>query len=195
MTVIGYVHTRLGEDIAAIRAELTAAGCTAIYCDEQVPIRADWPQLDHALAAVPAGGTLIVCRLIHIGRSLEHLADLLATLDHCGVRLRALHEQLDTAEHGELLRQITHGLIDTRKFWRSEATREGLVAAVAAGRKRGRQPGPPLLTQEQDELDRQLRDTGLPVAEIADLICVSRAKLYRAWPPEDAPANGEDSAP
>lgn len=151
MTVIGYARTRPGEDTASIRAELTAAGCTAIYCDEQVSLRADWPQLDRALATIPADGTLIVCRLIHIGRSLQHLANLLTNLDQRGVRLRALHENLDTAQHGELLRQVTHGLIDARKAWRSEATREGLDAAVAKGRKLGRQPGP-LLTPEQDEL-------------------------------------------
>jgi DNA polymerase III delta prime subunit len=78
-------HPPGSDDIAAIQAALTAAGCTAICCDEQVPIRADWPQFDRALAAVPAGGTLVVCRLIHIGRSLEHLADLLTRLDHRGV--------------------------------------------------------------------------------------------------------------
>ncbi|RZU48836.1 DNA invertase Pin-like site-specific DNA recombinase [Krasilnikovia cinnamomea] len=195
MTVIGYARTRASEDTAAIRAELTAAGCTAIYCDERIPVRAEQPQLDHALTALPAGGTLVVCRLIHIGRSLEHLAELLICLDHRGIRLRALHEQLDTVEHGELFRQITQGLIDARNVWRSESTREGLAAAVAAGRKIGRQPGPPLLTQEQDELARQLRDNGVPLAEVAELISVSRAKLYRAWPTAAAPTTGEDSAP
>jgi DNA invertase Pin-like site-specific DNA recombinase len=73
VTVIGYARTRPDEDTTPVHAELTAAGCAAIYCDEQVSLRADWPQFDRALAAVPAGGTLIVCRLIHIGRSLEHL--------------------------------------------------------------------------------------------------------------------------
>jgi DNA invertase Pin-like site-specific DNA recombinase len=96
--------------------------------------------------------SLIVCRPIHVGRALEHLAALLMDLDHRGIRLRALHEQLDTAEHGELLRQVTQGLIDARKSWRSAATREGIAEAVAADRKPGRRPGPPPLTQEQDEL-------------------------------------------
>jgi hypothetical protein len=41
---------------------LTAAGCTAVSIDEQVSIRADWPQLGRALAAVPSGGTLMICR-------------------------------------------------------------------------------------------------------------------------------------
>ncbi len=194
MTAIGYARTRTGDDTAAIRAELTAAGCVAVYCDEQVSMRADWPQLDRTLAALATGGPLIVCRLIHISRSLEHLADLLTTLDRRGVRFRALHEQLDTAEHGELLRQVTHGLIDARHAWRSEATREGLATAVAAGHKLGRQPGRPPLTQEQDELARQLRTAGLPATEIADLIGVTRSKLYRTRPP-DAPSTGKHSAP
>lgn len=36
---------------------------------------------------------------------------------------------------------------------------------------------------------------GLSVAEIADLIGVSRGKLYRAWPPGAARTTGEDSVP
>lgn len=111
------------------------------------------------------------------------------------MRFYALHEPLDTAEHGDL-RQVTHGLIETQKAWRSEATREGLAEAVAAGRKLGRRPGPPPLTQEQDELAHHLRATGVPVTEITALIGVSRSKLYRAQPPETAaPTTDEDSAP
>jgi DNA invertase Pin-like site-specific DNA recombinase len=66
--------------------------------------------------------------------------------------------------------------------------------AVAAGRKLGRRPAP-LLTPEQDELARQLQATGRSVTEIADLIGVSRAKLYRAMPPDRATSTGEDSPP
>jgi DNA invertase Pin-like site-specific DNA recombinase len=73
--------------------------------------------------------------------------------------------------------------------------REGLAAAVAAGHTLGRQPGPPLPTQQQHELARQLRDSGLSVAEIADLIGVSRTTLYRALQPDDVPTTDEESAP
>lgn len=157
--------------------------------------RAEQPQLEYALATIPAGGTLIVCRLIHIGRSLEHLFDLLNRLDRHGIRLRILHEQLDTAEHGELLRQATHGLADAQKAWRSEATRHGLAAAAADGRRPGRRPNPPLLTTDQEELARQLQATSHTLAEIADLLGVSRTAMYRAQPFTRPPTTGEDSAP
>lgn len=179
MTQIGYIRTRPGEDVAPLHATLTAVGCTTIYCDDQVTLRADWPQLDHALAAVRPEDTLTVCRLIHLGRSLEHLAGLLADLTQRGIRLRALQEQLDTTEHGEQLLNVTHGLVEVRRAWRSENTREGLAAAVAAGRRLGRQPTP-LLTPQQDELARRLQDTGHSIASIATLLGVPRPKLYRA---------------
>jgi DNA invertase Pin-like site-specific DNA recombinase len=162
-----------------------------IYCDEQVPLHAARPQFDHALAALHAGDTLVVCRLIHICRSLEHLTVLMIQLDQRGVRLLALHEQLDTVEHGELLRQVTQGLIEARRSWRSETTREGL----ATGRPPGRPPGPPILTQEQHQLALELREGGLSVVAIADLIGVSRARLYRALAPDATPSTGKDSAP
>ncbi|NYT96251.1 recombinase family protein [Salinispora sp. H7-4] len=185
----------MGEETTQIHAQLVAAGCTANYFDEQISIRGARPQLEYALAAIPPGGALVVCRLIHIGQSLEDLVGLLDQLSCRGVQFRSLHEQLDTAEHGELLLQVTHGLIDARRTWQSKATRDGLAAAIAAGRKPGRQPGPPPLTPEQHELAHELKGAGLPITDIADLLGVSRAKLYRTPPPGTASTNGEDSAP
>ncbi|MPZ85710.1 MAG: hypothetical protein GEV28_37160 [Actinophytocola sp.] len=121
--------------------------------------------------------------------------DLLGHLDRHGVRLRALHEQLDTAEHGEHLLRVIHGLIEARRIFQSEATKDGLAAAVAAGRTPGRRPGSPLPTHEQEELAHQLQATGRSVTEIANLLGVSRAAMYRARSPSRPPTTGEDSAP
>jgi DNA invertase Pin-like site-specific DNA recombinase len=195
MTVIGYARIGRGCDPAPARTELASAGCTTIYCDDQVSLHSDWPEYDRALAAVPDGGILITCRLTHIGRSLEHLLGLLVLFEQRGVRLRVLREQLDTAEHGDLFRQATQGLIDAGKAWRSDATREGVAAAIAAGRRPGRPPGPALLTPDQEQLACDLRASGRSVCEIADLLGVPRGKLYRAWPSADPPTNGENSTP
>ena len=64
MTAVGYARTRPGDNAAPKLAALTRAGCATVFLDEQVRLTDDWPQLDHALAAAPAGGTLIVCQLI-----------------------------------------------------------------------------------------------------------------------------------
>jgi hypothetical protein len=85
------------------------------------------------------------------------------------------------------------GLIEARRIFQSEAPKDGLAAAVAAGRKPGRRPGPPLLTHAQEELAHQLQATGRSVTEIADL-GVSRAAMYRARSPSRPPTTGEDSA-
>lgn len=195
MTVIGYARTRRGQDSAPIRARLTAAGATTVLLDEQVHLHAPWPQLDRALATATTSDTLTVCRLTHLARSLEHLASLLAALDQRGVRLRVLHEHLDTADHGDHLRRATHDVIELLKVWRSEAARNGVAAAAAAGRTPGRRPGPPPLTPEQEHLAQQLQAAGRPITEIADLLGVSRAAMYRAQRPRRATLNDEDSAP
>lgn len=80
MSTIGYAHTRRNDDPAALHETLTTAGCTTVVFDHEVPIRAAWPQLDRALDTLQAGDTLIVARLIHLGRSVEHLAELLTDL-------------------------------------------------------------------------------------------------------------------
>jgi DNA invertase Pin-like site-specific DNA recombinase len=194
VSTIGYAHTRRNDDPATLRETLTTAGCTIVFCDHQVPIRADWPQLDRALATLQPGDTLIVPRLIHLGRSVEHLAELLSDLDQRDIRFRALEEQFDTAEHGQELLNIIHGLVDTRRAWRSESTKQGLATAIAAGRKPGRPAGPGL-TAQQSDLANRLRQSGRPVADIADLLGVSRPKLYRLLQPGTPPSTGEDSAP
>lgn len=194
MNPIGYARTSPGHDAAPLLAALGAAGCVTIFCDHQVRIRDEWPQLDHAIAAVPAGGTLLVCGLTHIGRTLDHLVEVLTDLEQRGIRLRSIYEQLDTAEHGDLLLNVTHAVIEARRFWRSEATKEGLAAAVAAGRKPGRQPGT-LLTPEQEAMAQELQDAGNAVSDIADLLGVSRSRLYRVMPPRQTTFNGEDSTP
>lgn len=71
-------------------------------------------------------------------------------LEQVGVRVLA-------GVQGEAADQVTLGLVETQKAWRSEATREGLAEAVTAGRKLDRRPGPPPLTPEQDELVHHLR--------------------------------------
>jgi DNA invertase Pin-like site-specific DNA recombinase len=194
VSTIGYAHTRRNDDPATLRETLTTAGATTVFCDDQVPIRAHWPQLDRALATLQPGDTLIVPRLIHLGRSLEHLAELITALDQRGIRFRALDEQFDTAEHGQQLLDIMHGLVDARRAWRSENTKEGLAVAAAAGRKPGR-PADPGLTAQQSDLAGRLRESGRPVSDIADLLGVSRPKLYRLLQPENPPPTSEDPAP
>ena len=194
MSTIGYAHTRLNEDLDHVRETLTTTGCATVFCDDQVPIRAAWPQLDRALATLHPDDTLIVPRLINFGRSLEHLGELITDLDQRGIRFRSLDEQFDTAEHGQQLLDTINGLVDARREWRSENTKEGLAEAAAVGRKPGRPPGPGL-TAEQSELANRLRQSGRPVVDIAGLLGVSRPKLYRLLQPETPPLTGEDSTP
>jgi DNA invertase Pin-like site-specific DNA recombinase len=172
-----------------------APGCATVVLDEQVRLTDDRPQLDHALAAAPAGGTLIVCQLTQLGRSLAHLVDLLTDLERRGVRLRSLDDHIDTAEHGELLRRIAHGLLEARHVWRSETTKDGPDRAVAAGRKLGRR-SVPVLSPRQEELARRLQATGHSATDIATLLGISRpTTLYRALPAQRVPSTAEDSAP
>jgi DNA invertase Pin-like site-specific DNA recombinase len=57
---------------------------------------------------------------------------------------------------------------------RAAAARE---AAVAAGRQTGR---PRVLTPEQSELARRMRESGEAIRTIAETLSVSRATIYRA---------------
>ena len=47
-----------------------------------------------------AGDTLVIWRLDRLGRSLKHLIHLVEKLDHQGIGLRSLQENIDTTTSG-----------------------------------------------------------------------------------------------
>jgi hypothetical protein len=67
--LVGYAHTRPGEDIEPQHTAPRAVGCTPIFSDHHVRRKAAWLELDIALTALHPGDTRVVCKLIRIGKS------------------------------------------------------------------------------------------------------------------------------
>ncbi len=139
------------------------------------------------------GDTLVVWRLDRLGRSLRHLIDVVTGLDERGVGFRSLRESIDTTTAGGRL--VFHLFGALAQFER-EIIRDRTVAGLTAARARGRVGGrPSKLSAEQRRQARRMYDTReLTVAQIGEVLGVSRTSIYRALAQDGvvgfAPATG-----
>ena len=94
-----------------------------------------------------------------------------------GIRLRNLTEGLHTdGPMGKAMLTIMVAFVQLERDTMIERTRAGLIAAAANGRKGGR----PRKVDDADAAKaRKLRDKGITATDIAKMLGVSRATVYR----------------
>jgi DNA invertase Pin-like site-specific DNA recombinase len=179
--LVGYGRVSTRDQQPGMQVDaLRAAGCERIYADKGVSGKlASRPELDKCLAALQAGDVLTVWKLDRLGRSVQHLVQVINDLRERGIGFRSLTEALDTTTNGGML--IFHIFAAIAEFERGliiERTMAGLDAARAKGHKGGRRPS---LTREQKQMAAQMLDVPQPnVAAVARTLGVSRATVYRA---------------
>lgn len=183
---IGYARVSTDDqNLAGQLDQLGRAGCETIYSEQASGSKDDRPELGHALKALRAGDSLVVCRLDRLGRSLPHLVATVDELARRGVGFESLAERIDTTSAGGVL--IFHIFASLAQFERqliSERTKAGLAAGRARGRMGGR---PPALTVKQlREAKRLLDDPEATVTDVAKTYGVSRATLYKGLRKLDA---------
>lgn len=186
-SLLGYSRVSTGDQDAALQDDaLTAAGCSRIFSDTASGALAERPQLAQVLDHLREGDTLVVWKLDRFGRSISHLIETVTALEKRGVGFRSLQESIDTTTPGGRL--VFHVFAAMAEFERDvirERTNAGLAAARARGRKGGR---PSVMTPDKLTVARELYAGGNhTVAQIAAVVGVSRASLYRHLPAATAP--------
>lgn len=139
--------------------------------------------LDALMEEVRAGKveTVAIYKLDRLGRSLQHLAQLIGEFERCGVSLVATSQGIDTSHDNPAGRLQMNVLAAVAEFERGvivERVRAGLDAAKARGVKLGR---PSSLAAKLPEV-RRLLDGGLSVRKVAaelDIPVGSASKLCR----------------
>ena len=180
--LVGYARTSTMEQRAGLEAQLRdleATGCRKVF-QEQVSSIGERAQLGAALDYVREGDTLVVTKLDRLARSARGLNDLVDILDKRGVALRILNfggGSVDTrGAAGRLVLNVFSAFAQFELEIMKERQREGISAAKAAGKYRGRKPTARAKAQEVVQLFSQ----GMRISEVAKSLQIGRASVYRA---------------
>lgn len=176
--LLGYARVSTAEqDPALQRDALATAGCYRVFVDVASGARDDRPQLVAVLDQLRPGDTLVVWRLDRLGRSLRHLIDTVTELQGRQIGFRSLQEAIDTTTAGGRL--VFHVFGALAEFER-ELIRDRTVAGLEAARARGRRGGrPSAMTPAKLRQAERMRADHRPISEIAAVLGVGRATVYR----------------
>src|ERR1700759_944865 len=107
--LIGYARVSTGgQSVQRQVDELRKAGCAEVLEETASGADRSRPVLAALLRRIRQGETLVVVKLDRLARSLEHLLDVVRTLEASGAWLRVLGDPIDTAT-SEAEKQSTFG--------------------------------------------------------------------------------------
>ena len=135
-------HRRPGQDqnLALQLDALKAAGCLKIFQEKASGSKTERPELSRLLEIIRQGDTLIIWKLDRLGRSLNHLIEIVTQLEEQHVGLVSLNDPIDTTTaQGRLVFRIFASLAEFER----EVIRERTLAGLASARRRGQLFGCP----------------------------------------------------
>ena len=179
--LIGYarVSTR-GQDLTQQRTTLREAGCSRIFEEKISGITRDRPELGRLLEHLRAGDVVTVSRLDRLARSTRDLLEIAERIKNAGAGLRSLAEPWadTTTPAGRMVLTVFAGMADFERSLIVERTSAGRTAAKARGVRFG--PHPTLDAEKITHARNLIEQDAKPVTEVARLLGVHRATLYRA---------------
>ena len=141
--LIGYSRTSTTDQVAGFEAQkrdLEAAGCAEIF-SEQVSAFQKRNELERLLRFIRKGDTLVVTKLDRLARSIPDLVRIVETLESKEATLCILNMNLNTSSAtGRLLLNLLASVAQVEVQIMRERQIEGIAAARAAGKYRGRKP-------------------------------------------------------
>lgn len=178
--IVGYARTSTTDQVAGLDAQvrdLTAAGCERIW-QEHVSSVAERPQLAAGLDFVREGDVFVVTKFDRLARSVTDLGGIVERLHKKGVALRVLGALgLDTGTaSGKLMMQVLGAVAEFERAIMLERQREGIAAAKAAGKYKGRKP---VVRMQRDRIV-EMRGEGLSNGAIAKALGCHRSNVGRA---------------
>lgn len=183
MTTFAYIRTSTAEQNAALQRDaIAAAGIPEkyVYVDEGVSgSLARRPRLDALVDRLDDGDEVVVWKLDRLGRHTRNVLELIDAIKCKGASFRSLTEGISTAgPMGEAMLTIMSAFAQLERDTIIERTRAGLEAARTQGRLGGR---PPKVDAQMLARIQKLSASGeYTRAEIAGMMRISRATLYRA---------------
>jgi len=175
---VGYMRISTGDQNLAMQEDaLKNAGCERIFSDVASGSKQARPGLEQALTFARRGDTIVVWRLDRLGRSVQHLIEVIKKLQDKEIGFASLQENINTTTSGGKL--VFHIFSALAEFER-ELIRERTNAGLAIARQRGKVGGrPAYLNNAQIKRMLELYNEGkISVAELCRMYSISRPSFY-----------------
>jgi DNA invertase Pin-like site-specific DNA recombinase len=136
-TATGYLvgYARVSTDEQNFDLQLTAferAGVHMVFQEKVSGTKKNRPELEHCLASLRPGDTLVVWKLDRLGRNTKHLIEILEELKSRSVHFRSLQDYIDTnSPIGNFFFTVLAAFAQLERDFISERTKAGLAAARA----------------------------------------------------------------
>jgi DNA invertase Pin-like site-specific DNA recombinase len=190
--LIGYARTSTADQDYGLEAQieaLQAAGCDPEFIHhEKVSSVANRPKLDEVLKHLRKGDTLVVTKLDRLARSIRDLLGIIDKIQGRKAGLRILGTDIDTTSPtGKLMLNLLGSFAEFERQIMLERQRAGIARAKSEGKFKGRKP----TARAKSAAMMQLHGQGVPAAEIAHRLEISRASVYRVIQDARAEADGK----
>jgi len=181
--LIGLARTSTLEQVAGLEGQvrdLEAYGCKRVF-KEQVSSTAEREQLETGLGILRAGDKLVVTKLDHLAKSVQHLSQIIKKINSVGASLVILDlggTAVDTSKPtGNLILNVMSSVAHFERAMMLERQREGIAKAKAKadGRYLGRKP----TARAKIGLVKLALDKGISKAQICRDLDISKTSLYR----------------
>jgi DNA invertase Pin-like site-specific DNA recombinase len=149
------------------------------YLDKASGMRFTRTALDELMANVRKGRVDVVgvYKLDRLGRSLQHLAQLISEFERHGTALVATSQGIDTSESNPAGRLQMHVLAAVAEFERSVIV-ERINAGIAAARERGAKLGRPRTLDKHRSAVAKLNRRGLSGRKIAAQLSIPAGSVF-----------------
>jgi DNA invertase Pin-like site-specific DNA recombinase len=173
----GYARVSTNQQDTKLQIDaLLASGCSKVYEDKMSGSKTDRPELNQCLKAMNENDVLVVWKLDRLGRSLQHLIEVVHKLEEENKGFQSLTENIDTTSPtGKLVFHIFASLAEFEKSLIRQRVMAGLEASRKMGKKFGR---PEALTPKDKEMAIVMFNGGATKGSIAQHFGVARQTIY-----------------
>lgn len=177
MSKIGYARVSTTEQSLEIQTlALTDAGCSKVFTDTASGSQRNRPGFTDLMNYLRSGDTLLVTRIDRIARSVLDLQQIVHDLKQQDITLEATEQPISTnTASGKAFLDMLAVFAEFELNIRRERQMEGIAAAKAAGKYKGRRP---ISIETQNEII-DLHNDRVSITSIAEQVQVSRNTVYK----------------
>lgn len=176
MATVGYARVSSYGQSLDVQLE-RLSGCDKVFSEKKSGTTDDRSALQSCLEWVRDGDSLIVTKLDRLARSTRDLLNIVNKLEHKGVSLRVLDQDINTGTPtGKLMLAMLGAIAEFENDLRRERQMDGIEHAKSTGKQFGRKPK---LSNEQVEQLKARHKDGEQVSSLARDYGIARLTVYR----------------